>query len=621
MRIWPGTPYPLGATWDGWGTNFALFSEVAERVELCLFDEADDGSGTLSETRVELTEVDGFVWHGYLPGVAPGPALRLPGARARTTPRAGCAATPPSCCSTRTPRRSTGERRAGTSRCSATTFGDPDEARNDRATAPAARAEVRGHRPVLRLGRRPAAADPLPRDRHLRGARAGLTMRHPDVPGAAARHLRRARPPGGHRPPAARSGVTAVELLPVHQFVARAASWSTAGLTNYWGYNTIGFFAPHSALRRRRPARRAGAASSRRWCKALHAAGHRGDPRRRLQPHRRGQPHWARRCRFRGIDNAAYYRLARRRPALLPGLHRLRQHARTCAHPHVAAADHGLAALLGHRDARRRVPLRPGRRRWPASCTTSTGCRAFFDIIHQDPVLSQVKLIAEPWDVGRGRLPGRQLPAAVDRVERQVPRHRARLLEGRRRHACRSSPPGSPAPATCTQHERPPPVASDQLRHLPRRLHAARPRQLRRQAQRGQRRGQPRRHRRQPLAGTAASRARPTIPTINALRERQKRNFLATLLLSQGVPMLLAGDEMGRTQRGNNNAYCQDNEMSWLDWNLAAAEQRDCWSSPRRWPACAASTRCSAGAGSSAASVPGGGEGRHRLAHPRRARR
>ena len=181
-------------------------------------------------------------------------------------------------------------------------------------------------------------------------------------------------------------------------------------------------------------------------------------------------------------------------------------------------------------------------------------------------MLSRVKLIAEPWDIGSGRLPGRQLPAAVSRVERQVPRRHPPLLEGRREpglrgwlSAGRLGRPlsGRPAPA----------AGQRQLHHRARRLHAARPGHLRQQAQRGQRRAQSGRRRRQPVL-EPRRRRRDRRPEIIALRERQKRNMLATLFLSQGVPMLLGGDEMGRTQRGNNNAYCQDNELSWFDWKL-----------------------------------------------------
>ena len=190
---------------------------------------------------------------------------------------------------------------------------------------------------------------------------------------------------------------------------------------------------------------------------------------------------------------------------------------------------------------------------------------AFFDVVHQDPVVSHGQ--ADRRALGRrpGRLPGRQLPAAVDGVERQVPRHRPRRLVRRARRRPRPRLPADrllgPVPL-----RRPPPVRQHQLRHRPRRLHDGRPGHLRAQAQRGQRRGQPGRREPQPQLELRRRGADATTRRSTALRARQVRNHLATLLLSTGVPMLTAGDELGRTQQGNNNAYCQDNEISWIDW-------------------------------------------------------
>ncbi len=192
---------------------------------------------------------------------------------------------------------------------------------------------------------------------------------------------------------------------------------------------------------------------------------------------------------------------------------------------------------------------------------------AFFDIVQQDPVLSQVKLIAEPWDVGPGGYQVGNFPGAVDRVERQVSRQRPPLLEGRRRHRqrVRHAPGRLQRPVRLG---RPEALRQHQLRHLPRRLHPARPGELQRQAQRGQRRRKPRRLPTTTTAGTAAHEGPTEDPAIHELRERQKRNLLATLMLSQGVPMLYSGDELGHTQNGNNNTYCQDSELTWLDWDV-----------------------------------------------------
>ena len=251
---------------------------------------------------------------------------------------------------------------------------------------------------------------------------------------------------------------------------------------------------------------------------------------------------------------------------------------------------------------------------------------AFFDLVQQDPVVSQVKLIAEPWDVGAGRLPGRQLPAAVDGVERQVPRHRPRLLARRARHARRVRLPADRQQRPL-RGRRPPPVRVDQLRHGARRVHAQRPRRPTTRSTTRRTARTTTTARATTARGTAASRARPTTPRCSTLRARQQRNFITTLLLSQGVPMLLHGDEMGRTQSGNNNVYAQDNAISWMDWSLLT-KNVGLVGFTAGVARCAPGTRCSAGAGSSrvsrsaaaAARRPHGAAG-HRLVHARPARR
>ena len=217
---------------------------------------------------------------------------------------------------------------------------------------------------------------------------------------------------------------------------------------------------------------------------------------------------------------------------------------------------------------------------------------AFFDVIHQDPVLSQVKLIAEPWDVGPGGYQVGNFPVAVERVERHLPRRRPRLL-ARRRRASASSPRASPARATSTSPtaasrsrrstSSPPTTASRCATSSPTTRSTTRPTS--------------RTTATAPTTtarGTAASRARPTTPRSTRCARRQQRNFLATLFLSQGVPMLLGGDEFGRTQGGNNNAWCQDNEISWYDWGLRGHAGRALRLHPAADRACAASTRSSA---------------------------
>ena len=196
---------------------------------------------------------------------------------------------------------------------------------------------------------------------------------------------------------------------------------------------------------------------------------------------------------------------------------------------------------------------------------------AFFDIIHQDPVLSQVKLIAEPWDVGEGGYQVGNFPVLWTEWNGKYRDCVRRFWKGdggtAREFATRLT--GS---SDLYEGERPQALRQHQLHHLPRRLHAARPGQLQRQAQRGQRRGEPRRRRTTTISWNCGVEGPTDDPAIIALRERQKRNLLATLLLSQGVPMLLGGDELGHTQQGNNNAYCQDNELTWLDWEHGERE-------------------------------------------------
>ena len=352
-------------------------------------------------------------------------------------------------------------------------------------------------------------------------------------------------------------GVTAVELLPIHH-IADEGFLHDRGLTNYWGYSTIGYLAPHSlyAATRRSGARVQGhgqGAAPRR---------HRGDPRRRLQPHRRGQPPRAdaqlpRRRQPELLPAGA------RRPALLHGLHRHGQHAQPGA-PDRAAADHGLAAVLRDRLPRRRLPLRS---RVGARARVLRGRSPVGVLRHHPPGSDPVPGEADRRAVGRrpGRLPGRQLPDPLVGVERHLPRHDARLL-ARTRAAARLRVAVRRLVPTSTRRDGRRPFASVNfitahdgftLRDL-----------VSYNDKHNEANGEGNRD------GTDDNRSwncgvegATDDPAINALRARQQRNFLATLLLSQGVPMLLGGDELGRTQGGNNNAWCQDNEISWFDWS------------------------------------------------------
>ena len=426
---------------------------------------------------------------------------------------------------------------------------------------------------TLRLGGRPAAEHPVERDGHLRDAREGLHASSTRTSARICAAPTRAWPRSEAIEYLQRLGVTAVELLPVHH-IADEAYLVERGLTNYWGYNSIGFFAPACALRR--DAARAGeqVREFKGMVKALHRAGievildvvynhtaegnHLG-PMLVVPRHR--QP--------------VVLPARARRPALLHRLHGHRQQPQPGA-PERAAADHGLAALL-------RVEMHVDGFRFDLAAALARELHevdrlsAFFDIIHQDPILSQVKLIAEPWDVGEGGYQVGNFPVLWTEwngqyrdVVRDFWRGEARVGDFADR--------ASPGSADLYERDGRRPYASINfvtahdgftLRDLVSTTTSTTRRTARTTATAPT----------TTAAGTAASRAPTDDPEINALRARQQRNFLATLLLSQGVPMLLGGDEIGRTQHGNNNAYCQDNEISWFDWDARRRTARRCSSS------------------------------------------
>jgi glycogen operon protein len=560
MRIWPGTPYPLGATWDGWGTNFTLFSEVAESVELCLFDEAGDDKGALTETRVELTEVDGFVWHGYLPGIAPGQrygyrvhgphdpprGLRCDGSKLLLDPY--------------------GKAVEGDLRWDESLFdyqfASPRK-RNTTDSAPHMPKNVVIN-PFFDWGNDRAPQTPYHEtilyEAHVRG----LTLCHPEVPAAQRGSY------AGVAHPAViahlqRIGVTAVELMPVHQFVAEK-SLVGRGLTNYWGYNTIGFLAPHnrysSAGQR---GEQVGEFKS--MVKALHEAGIEVilDV---VYNHTAEGDHMGPTLSLRGIDNAAYYRLS--------DSERWRYLDYTgCGNSLNARHPHSLQLVMDslrywilemHVDGFRFDLAAALARELHDVDRLST----FFDLVQQDPVVSQVKLIAEPWDVGEGGYQVGNFPPLWtewngkyrDTVRdfwrgrpSTVPDFASRLTGSSDLYATSGRRPvASINFVTCHDGFPLDDLVSYNNKH-------------------NEANGEGNRDGADDNGSWNCGAEGPSgDPAITELRARQKRNFLVTLFLSQGVPMLLAGDEMGRTQGGNNNAYCQDSLVSWLDWGVAAAE-------------------------------------------------
>ena len=555
--VWPGAPYPLGATWDGEGVNFALFSEHAERVELCLFD----ARGRREVERLALPECTDQVWHGYLPDARPG---QLYGYRVHGPyrPEQGHRFNPHKLLLDPYAKALWGDMRWSDAHFGYRVGHAREDLSFDRRNSAPGVPKCRVVDPAFTWGddRPPNVPwhDTVIYETHVRG----YTMRHPDVPpelrGTYAAlatepvvdHLRRL-------------GVTAVELMPVHAFVDDR-HLVAQGLSNYWGYNSIGYFAPE----RRYAAGDRPEDEFRTMVKTLHSAGIEVilDV---VYNHTAEGNHLGPTLSFRGIDNAAYYRLenANRRyyrdytgcgntlnmmhPRVLQLIMDSLRYWVT--EMHVDGFRFDLASALARElhDVDR--------------------LGAFFDIIHQDPVLSQVKLIAEPWDLGEGgyqvgNFPpgwtewnGRYRDVVRDywRGEGGIIAELGFRLTGSSDlySASGRSPRASVNFVTChdgfTLHD----LVSYNHKHNEANGE-------------GNRDGES--HNRSWNCGVEG----PTDdPAIRGLRERQKRNFLATVLLSQGVPMLLAGDEMGRTQNGNNNVYCQDGELSWVDWSLDDARR------------------------------------------------
>ncbi|WP_145227287.1 glycogen debranching protein GlgX [Rudaeicoccus suwonensis] len=550
MDIWPGTPYPLGSTYDGTGVNFAIFSEVADRVELCLIDSDN------AEQRFELTEVDGHVWHAYLPGAQPGQryGYRVYGEH---NPETGDRCNPAKLLLDPYAKAFDGQIDGDESLFSYH-FDNPDELNTDDSLGHTMLSVVVN--PFFDWGHdrppRHEYHDSVIYETHVKG----LSMTHPDVPEEI-----RGTYAGMAHPSVIEHltdlGVTAVELLPVHQFV-QDTTLAEQGMSNYWGYNTIGFLAPHN-----------GYASSgtdgqqvtefKAMVKALHAAdievildvvyNHTAEG-NELGPT----------IAFRGIDNVAYYRLVdddkshyydttgtgnsllMRSPHVLQLImDSLRYWVQEM---HVDGFRFDLAATLA--------------RQFHEVDRLS----AFFDIIQQDPIISQVKLIAEPWDLGDGGYQVGNFPPLWTE------------WNGKYRDTVRDFWRGEPS--TLGEFASRLTGSSDLYAHSGRRPIASinfvvahdgfTLRDLVSYNEKhneangeGGRDGES--HNRSWNCGVEG----PTDdPDVNALRLQQQRNFLATLLLSQGVPMIAHGDELGRTQNGNNNVYCQDNETSWVDWDL-----------------------------------------------------
>ncbi|MCR2794031.1 glycogen debranching protein GlgX [Microbacterium sp. zg.Y625] len=549
MHSWPGSAYPLGATFDGNGTNFALFSEGAERVELCLF--GDRGK----ETRVELVDVDAFVWHAYLPNVQPGQryGYRVHGPY---DPASGKRFNPNKLLLDPYAKAVDGQVKWGQEVFSYP-FGDPDGRNDEDSAAQMMKGVVVNPFFDWSGDRQPKTpyAESFIYEAHVKG----LTQLHPDIPedirgtySAIAHpviieHLKKL-------------GVTAIELMPVHQFV-NDSTLQDKGLSNYWGYNTISFFAPqntYSATGQRGQQ----VQEFKGMVRALHAAGIEVilDV---VYNHTAEGNHLGPMLSMRGIDNEAYYRLEdddKRYYTDYTGTgnslnvgspHTLQMIMDSLRYwvleMHVDGFRFDLAATLAREfyDVDRLA--------------------AFFELVQQDPVVSQVKLIAEPWDIGPGGYQVGNFPPQWTE------------WNGKYRDTVRDFWRGEPqalaefasritGSADLYEHSGRRPVASINFvtAHDGFTLRDLVSYNDKHNDANGEDGRDGESHNRSSNFGVEGPTDDPEILTARA---RQQRNFIATLLLSQGVPMLLHGDELGRTQQGNNNGYAQDNALTWVHWD------------------------------------------------------
>jgi isoamylase len=555
MAAWPGSAYPLGATHDGVGTNFSLFSSVAERVDLCLFDE--DGA----EHQVTLREMDGFVWHGYLPGIGPGQryGYRVHGPY---EPAAGHRCNPAKLLLDPYAKAIEGQVDWDPAVFSYQ-FADHDR-RNDEDSAPHLPRSVVVNPYFDWATDRPPGTpyhESVIYEAHVRG----LTKTHPAVPEAE-----RGTYLGMSHPAVIEHlqglGVTAVELMPVHQFVTGAFR-SERGLANYWGYNTIGFFAPHNAY-----AFAGGSGEQVQEFKSMVRTLHQAGIEVILDVvynHTAEGSHLGPTLSFRGIDNAAYYRLVDEDPRYYYDTTGT-GNSLLMRHPHVLQLIMDSLrywVIEMHVDGFRFDLAAALARQFHEVDRLS----AFFDLVQQDPVVSQVKLIAEPWDVGEGGYQVGNFPPLWSEWNGKyrdtvrdfwrgehatLPEFSARFTGSGDLYASDGRHPvASVNFATCHDGFTLADLVSYNTKH-------------------NEANGEGNRDGTDDNRSWNCGAEGPAAdPGILALRERQACNFLATLLLSQGVPMLTAGDEMGRSQRGNNNAYCQDNEISWVRWPPAALDQ------------------------------------------------
>ena len=556
ITVWPGTAYPLGATYDGAGTNFSVFSEVAERVELCLIDGDDH------ETRIELDEVDGFVWHAYLPTITPGQryGFRVHG-----------------------PWNTDAGQRCDASKLLLDPYGKSFHGEFDFTQAlysydlDAVDPATGGTPPMIdSLGHTMTSvvtnpffgwgSDRSPRtpyhetiiyEAHVKG----MTQTHPDIPEEI-----RGTYAGLAHPVVIEHllslNVTAIELMPVHQFL-HDKRLLELGLRNYWGYNTFGYLAPHSeyAASRRTDGE---VGEFKTMVRAFHEAGIEVilDV---VYNHTAEGDHLGPTINFRGIDNAAYYRL-------LDGDLRLYKDFTGTGNSLNARHPHTLQLIM---DSLRYwiLEMHVDGFRFDLASTLAREfydvdrLSAFFDLVQQDPVISQVKLIAEPWDIGEGGYQVGNFPGLWTE------------WNGKYRDTVRDYWRGQPA--TLGEFASRLTGSSDLYEDTGRRpgasinfvtCHDGFPladlvsyNEKHNEAN-GEHNRDGESHNQSWNCGVEGPTADPQIV---ALRHRQMRNIIATMMVSQGTPMISHGDEIGRTQHGNNNGYCHDSPLTWVDWSLA----------------------------------------------------
>ena len=547
--VWPGRPYPRGAHWDGEGVNFSLFSQHAEKVELCIFNQ----SGRNERQRISMRERTDYVWHCYLPEARPGLAYgyRVHGPY---KPEDGHRFNPHKLLVDPYAKDLIGQLRWGDALYGYTIGSKREDLSFDRRDSAPLMPKGRVLEPAFTWGddRRPQVPwqDMVIYELHVRG----FTMTHPDVPP----HLRGTSAALGSAPVVdylKRLGVTTVELLPVHSFTSER-TLTTQGLKNYWGYNTFGYFVPETRYRASGKVK-----EFKTMVKTLHSAGievildvvynHTCEG-NQLGPT----------VSLRGLDNASYYILNAENRRFYDDYTGC---GNTVNLEHPRALQLVMDSLRYWVDEMHvdgfRFDLASALARESGKVENLGG---FFDAIRQDPTLNQVKLIAEPWDLGHGGYQVGNFPLGwaewndryrdgirgywkgdsglVGEVARRLTGSQDLYgWSGKRPYASINF---VTAHDGFTLHD----LVSYNEKH-------------------NEANGEDNRDGHNHNVSWNCGVEGPTDdPLILALRERQKRNLLATLLLSQGVPMLLAGDERSHTQQGNNNAYCQDNTLGWLDW-------------------------------------------------------